>query len=335
MAEDAGKADWNTLWNDRLKPWLEGLESERRAAVRERRLWTLGGAVLGLGAGAAVAANTGEAVIAAFGLAGGLVAGLLIGNRRVHRLAKRVKSRLNTAVAEALGLSYAGTPAEPARFSTFRDYGLLPSSDRRAFEDHFSGHREGCDFELYEAHLEQKRRSDKRTYYVTVFRGVLIRINFPRRVEGVTVITRDRGWFNGLAALGRSFGSNKLERIGLVDPKFERVFEVYGNDQVLARYMLTPSFMERLLALEESLHGKHVRALFDADSGQGELLIAAETGDFFEIGTMSRPLADQSRVQALVGELTQVLGLIELLVEPAKFGEHAAVDMSAMTDNQA
>jgi hypothetical protein len=317
---------WEALWRDTLEPWLQGLEGERRKAVARRRIWIAGGLAAGIALGAVLWSQTGDMPFMLIAIGAGVAIGAVVGNRRVSQLAKRVKTRLNTAIAEALDLRYAEKPAEPSRFRTFRDYDLLPSSDRRAFEDHFSGEREGCDFELYEAHLEQKRRSNKRTYYVTVFRGVLIRITFPRKVEGVTVITRDMGWFNGLGALGRSFGSNKLERIGLVDPRFERIFEVYGDDQVLARYMLTPSFMERLLALEEALHGKHVRALFDADSGQGELLIAAETGDFFEIGTMSRPLADQSRVQSLVGELTQVLGLIDLLVEPAKFGEASVVE---------
>lgn len=326
MADSPGRDDWDGLWRDTLEPWLRGLEGERKAAVRERRLWIAGGVLLGGGLGLVIALQSGEAPFGIFAFVAGLVLGLLIGNRRVHRLSKRVKARLNTAVAEALDLAYAESPAEPARFQTFRDYGLLPSYNRCAFEDHFRGERQNCDFELYEAHLEQKRHSNKRTYYVTVFRGVLIRIAFPRKVEGVTVITRDQGWFNGLNALGRSLGAAKLERIGLVDPKFERVFEVYGDDQVMARYMLTPSFMERLLGLEEALHGKHVRALFDEASGEGELLIAAETGNFFEIGTMSRPLADQSRVQALVGELTQVLALIDLLVEPAKFGERSIVE---------
>ncbi|MEA1941471.1 MAG: DUF3137 domain-containing protein [Pseudomonadota bacterium] len=317
---------WDTLWRDTLEPWLQGLEGERRKAIAWRRICTLVGGVLGAGFGGIFAARNGEWMLVPAGAVGGLVFGFLVGNGRVAGLAKRIKTRLNTAIAGALGLRYAGRPHDAVRFDTFRDYGLLPSHDRRSFEDHFSGERKGCDFELYEAHLEDKRRSNKRTYYVTVFRGVLIRINFPRNVEGVTVISRDKGWFNGLDALGRSFGSNKLERIGLVDPKFERIFEVYGNDQVMARYMLTPSFMERLLSLEKALHGKNVRAMFDADSGQGELLIAAETGNFFEIGSMSRPLADQSRVQALVGELTEVLGLIDLLVEPATFGEASEVE---------
>jgi len=317
---------WDDLWTNTLKPWLDELEIERKKALRHRLYCLAGGFAAGFAVGGLLYLWAGDGVFFFFGLFVSTVIGGVVGNQRVARLAKQVKTRLNTAVAEALDLSYMEKPAEPARFQTLRDYDLLPSYSRRHFEDYFSGERQGCDFELYEAHLEQRRRSNKRTYYVTVFRGVIIRITFPRKVEGVTVITRDNGWFNGLAALGRSMAGHDLKRIGLVDPKFERIFEVYGDDQVLARYMLTPSFMERLLKLEEDLRGKRVRAMFDAHSGEGELLIAAETGNLFEIGSMSKPLADQSRVQALVGELTQVLGLIDLLVRPASAGETSLVE---------
>ena len=318
-------ARWERLWTDTLKPWLDELELERKKALRYRLQATGMGFVAGLGFGALLLLWAGDWVFFGFGVFVATVMGVTIGNKRVSDLSKRVKVQLNTAIAEALELSYLEKPSQPARLQTLRDFDLLPSYNRCKFEDHFSGSRQGCDFELYEAHLEQRRRSNKRTYFVTVFRGVIIRINFPRKVEGVTVISRDSGWFNGMAAIGRSMGGHDLKRIGLVDPKFERIFEVYGDDQVLARYMLTPSFMERLITLEEALHGKRVRAMFDEHSGEGELLIAAETGNLFEIGSMGKPLADQSRVQSIVGELSQILEIIDLLVEPAKFGDASAV----------
>lgn len=324
MEKAGGRLDWDAVWDETLGPWLEGLEAERQSAVRQRLYWVIAGVVVAAVLAVVFLWFTPIPQVALFGGGLALFGGAAIGHQPVSRLQKRVKQKLNSAIAEALSLRYAEMPAEPARFQTFRDYGLLPGYSRRKFEDHFSGERQGCDFELYEAHLEQKRRSNKRTYYVTVFRGALIRITFPRQVAGVTVITRDNGWFNGLSALGMSWGGKGLERIGLVDPKFEKIFEVYGDDQVMARYMLTPSFMERLLALETALHGKKVRAMFDEASGQGELLIAAETGNRFEPGSMSKPLADKARVHTMVRELEEILAVIDLLVEPAQFGEHPA-----------
>ncbi len=304
---------FDTLWRERLEPWLLSLEAERKKAVQETYLFGIPG-VLVILIGLAVTLAM-DSPIGVFGGFFGGVGLLWLGNRRLGQVRERVKRELNQQIAEACDLDYAVMPEEPHRFAQFRSLGLLPSYNRRSFEDHFSGKILDCDFDLYEAKLEQKRRSKNRTYYVTVFRGVLIRINFPRNVEGVTVITRDQGWFNGLSALGRSFGSNKLERIGLVDPKFEKAFEVYGSDQVLSRYMVTPTFMEQLLELENSLKGKKIRAAFDEGLGQGELLVAVETGNLFEAGSMFKPLADQARVKSVINEINLVTRIIATLVE--------------------
>lgn len=321
-------AKFQELWQERLQPWLEGLEKERKQATGSFWIW-LFVAIAIVVVGLVVVGSMNDdnfgfffvfLVFAFFAI--------VAGNSKLSKLRKRVKEELNTAIAEACGMAYSVRPYSPARFSTFRQYDLLPVFNRKHFEDHFSGEVDGCDFELYEAHLEQRRRSKNRTYYVTVFRGVLMRITFPRKVEGVTVITRDQGWLNSLQKLSRSFGSTKLERIGLVDPRFEKAFEVYGNDQVLARYMLTPSFMERLIDLEKALKGKRVRAMFDEHSGKGELLIAAETGNLFEVGSMWKPLADQGRIKSIIDELNLVTGLVKMLVESSVDSD----DVKAMLD---
>ena len=88
--------------------------------------------------------------------------------------------------------------------------------------------------------------------------------------------------------------------------------------------MLTPSFMERLLALETTLKGKNVRALFDQDSGQGELIIAAETGNLFEAGSMLKPLTEEGRFSKIIDDLNHITALIDLLIAPSALNEHEA-----------
>lgn len=315
---------FNDLWQDELEPWLAGLEAERRQTVRNMWVWTFSA----LGAGLLVFLILGlvdDELFAWIPVAGvGAVLALIIGHARVDKLRKRIKEELNTRIAGAFGLEYQVKPYQTPRFRRFGELGLAPHHDRRSFEDYFSGTVRGCGFELYEANLEERRtrtvttngRTRTETYYVTVFHGVLIRIDFPRKVEGITVITRDAGWFNALGGFGRRINGRKLERIGLVDPTFEKTFEVYGDDQVLARYMLTPAFMERLLELEASLKGKSATAAFDAHSGQGELMIAAQTGNLFEAGSMYKPLADQGRVKSIIDEIRLILDIIDMLVEP-------------------
>ena len=308
-----------------LTPWLESLEAERKAAVAQ----SFKGVALGLAGGGAFAligfAASWPAPVLLIG-AGLILGGLAIwGAQPLNKLRKTVKTGLNDRFAEAFGMRYRAEVHDPIRFDAFRQHGLLPGYDRRNFEDHFSGEAHGADFDIYEAHLEQKRRTKNRTYYVTVFHGVLIRINFPRTVEGVTLVTRDAGVFNALEGWAKkTFGGDKLERIGLVDPTFEKAFEVYGTDQVMARYLLTPSFMERLLKLESELKGKNVRCVFDEKlgegAGRGELLIAAVTGNKFEAGSMFKPLTDHDRIANLHGEFAMIDDIINTVLEPPSEG---------------
>lgn len=308
-----------------LTPWLSSLETRRKAAVSRLIKGVLIGVIL---AALAVVITSlfelpGVAIVIAAGLMG--MGPVVWGSLPLHTLRGEVKTGLNERFAEAFGMRYRAEVHNPVRYSAFKEHGLLTHSDRESFEDMFSGSFNGADFDLYEAHLEQRRRTKNRTYYVTVFRGLLIRINFPRTVEGVTLVTRDKGWFNGLEGWSKkTFGGRKLERIGLVDSRFEKAFEVYGTDQVMARYLLTPSFMERLLKLETELAGKNVRCVFDDALGQGEnkgeLLIAAETGNKFEAGSMFTPLTDHKRIAKLHGDFAMVEDIISTVLEPASEG---------------
>ena len=319
---------FDQLWTDELQPWLAQRELEYRAMVRRGRKF----GVIALGVSLAILA-IGSLILAAdrtqmlIGLAVALLiagAAWITGSSGVGELSKQIKHEVLKHLAGIFDLKYASKPENPARFSRFQQLGILPTATRQNFEDHFSGHRHGTDFELYEAHLEQRHTrvvttkggTRTETYYVTVFHGALIRINFPRKVEGITVVTRDQGWFNGLGG-GQKIDGRKLKRVGLVDPKFEDIFEVYGDDQVLARYMLTPSFMEILLALETALKGTGLCAAFDANSGEGELLITAQTGDQFETAGMSNPVPDRETVERILEELRLVTEIVEMVVKPS------------------
>ncbi|WBQ13596.1 DUF3137 domain-containing protein [Hyphomonadaceae bacterium BL14] len=308
-----------------LGPWLSQHESRRKAAVSR----LLVGIAAAVAAAIVIGAGLGFAgVPTPFVIFAGVVAAMGVmawAGYPLQQLRMEVKHGLNTRMAQAFGLTYSPKPPSPARFDAFLSHGLITSSDRQSFEDHFAGETHGADFELYEAHLQQRRRSKDRTYYVTVFHGVLIRITFPRTIEGVTLVTRDKGLFNGLEAFSRRhLSGRKLERIGLVDLRFDRLFEVYGTDQVMARYLLTPSFMERLLRLEEVLAGKNVRCVFDEDlvpeSGRGELLIAAETGNKFEPGSLFTPLDDRRRIAKLHEEFSLIEDIMETVLQPPSQG---------------
>ncbi|MAL09586.1 MAG: hypothetical protein CMF74_07970 [Maricaulis sp.] len=325
QAADRLGIDTDALWNDRLLPFLDVREDDRKKAVTRFAIF-LPLAILALIGTVAGTAMTDGNPVALFGGFTLFVLFVYLCANPLVKLHGEIKEGLLTEIASAAGLGYAKKPQQPARFGEFCELGLVPNHNQRSFEDHFSGDRHGSAFELYEAKLVQRRQSGKNTTYVTVFQGVLIRIEFPRTVEGVTVLTRDAGWFNGLSAMSQArINGQKLERVGLVDPKFEKIFEVFSTDQVMSRYLLTPSFMERLLSLESSLKGKRVRAAFDERQGGGELLIATETGNLFEPGSLFKPLNDRARFDNLINEIDLITEIVDLMVRPATLGEGDAV----------
>jgi hypothetical protein len=108
--------------------------------------------------------------------------------------------------------------------------------------------------------------------------------------------------------------NSKLQRVGLEDPKFEREFEVYGSDQVEARALVHPVFMERLLALETKFSGSRIRCAFE----NGDLLIAVEGRNRFEAGSMFSPLADPKRVRQVVSDVAEILRLIDAMLTAEK-----------------
>ena len=122
----------------------------------------------------------------------------------------------------------------------------------------------------------------------------------------MTKVFRDAGIFN----FTKSFDS-KTERVKLEDPRFEKAFEVVSSDQIEARFILTPDFMERLLEMEEVFHGGDLRCAFSG----GELFVCIEGGDLFEPGSMFTPLDNPDRVKELLMDFATLFGLIDTVTE--------------------
>lgn len=215
---------------------------------------------------------------------------------------QKVKQGYCEAIAESMGALFLMSGFAPPAFSRIQELRLVPSFARSKFEDCFKGTYKDCSFELYEAHLEQRHTDSKgRTRYTTVFRGQLIRMHFPRDFLGVTIVRRDAGIFN-------AFGGGKdLKKVGLEDPKFEKAFEVWGTDQVEARYILHPVLMQRLLDLETTLKGKRLRCAFEG----GDMLVAVEGGNLFEPGDLFKPFDDPARARRIVDDIAGVVRVMD------------------------
>lgn len=301
---------FSDLYDREIGPWLAERDGQRKTAVRNALLFVAltspVAAVLvlsGLGMHNLLG-QTGQ-----FGVFAG--AGIAIGSaflswRWVQSVKDDVKAFLMSKICDFLGLQFFLAPSN-AGLESFRHLSLIPSYDDASLEDEISGTYEGVGLRVFEADLvKETRDADGDTDRSRVFRGLLMRFTFPKLFQGTTIVTQDRGWLgNFFSKLG-----TPGEKISLEDPRFEKMFEVYGNNQVEARYLLTPAFMERILALSHQIGKGKLRLAFHGEM----LLISLRTdSDQFEAGSMFSRLDDPKRVQDILDELAILFRIVETL----------------------
>ena len=284
-----------------LAPALAPHEAERKRLISQaiRQLLIAGGGGLVLGATVGLLAR--DIGLAWLGLAIPVAIVGFMAWGRLQRFRTSCKTEALTGLAQAIGLTYQCEGFDPDGLKRLRQLALLPGYERSHFEDRFSGRRDACDFQLYEARLDAQEGSGKNSHWVTVFGGQVVCIAFPKKFLGTTVVNRE-----GVRALGVP----GLERVNLESGDFERIFEVYGTDQVEARYLVHPVFMEKLVALENALGGAKLRCAFDA----GELMVAVEGGDLFEIVDLWQPLPSKETARTGVDGISHVLKLIDAVL---------------------
>lgn len=305
-AEKIDDAAFEQLYVSIIEPTLAPMEAERKAiwATFWRRFWLMViPAALVLATVISAMAKDADPFIWIAGFV--TLGGAAWIYQPLVNFRKRCKVAVLSKLAEALKLTYTMEGFEPPAFDAARGFAILPYYERKTFEDMFGGHRRGCDFQLYEAHLEEERGSGKNRRWETTFRGQIIRIAFPKKFLGTTVVNRERFF---------KWKREGFERVGLESSEFERAFEVYGTDQVEARYLVHPAFMARLIDLEKAVSGKKVRCLFH----EGDLVIVVEGPDMFEVIDVGKPIPEKERTKKGVLEIQSIFDVMDQVLDPPR-----------------
>ena len=238
----------------------------------------------------------------------GIIGAIVWGYQPLAEAKQAIKVGINSAIAASLGISYSHEVEPGAEFEAAKRYGLVPSHHRVRCEDRWYGTLEGHSFNLYEAHCEERRGSGRNRRWVTVFRGVIIEMGFGRPFRSTSLLQRagkHRKWFGlGGAKDSVSFEGHRLDLVDQVHPAFAERFALFSDDQVEARVLVHPSYIEHLLRLETSFGARELRALFM----RGEVILAVEGSDLFESGTMN-PDEDRRHAEETADQIAALAGL--------------------------
>jgi len=100
----------------------------------------------------------------------------------------------------------------------------------------------------------------------------------------------------------------KMQDVKLEATSFEKRFNVYTKNQVEARYLLTPAFMERLQNLETAFGTRKIKCSFFDD----QIMFAIPTRkDLFELGCLYKPLSSNSDVEKFYDEITSIQQMVD------------------------
>jgi hypothetical protein len=184
--------------------------------------------------------------------------------------------------------------------------------DRYSGQDYFEGHVGGTHLIFSEIHAEREEsrkdsKGNRRTYWVTVFKGIFFMADFPKHFQGQVIIEPDVaeatfGW------LGRKLQGMSSNLVRLENPEFEKAFKVRATDQVEARYLLTPSFQDRLLELRKFWGGKIGMSLLRSNL----YLAIPNREDWFECSSKVRA-GDRAQIERFASQLIAVLNVVNQL----------------------
>lgn len=186
------------------------------------------------------------------------------------------------------------------------------SCDKYSGEDHFRGRIGKTDIEFSEVTAKHRSSSgtgkNRSEEYTIIFKGLFIIADFNKNFKTHTVVLPDTaeklfGKF-GQTLQSAAFGRGELIR--LEDPRFEKEFCVYGDDQVEARYILTPALMERILAYSKKWNTRVHLSFLDS-----KVYIAISMyKDLFELRPF-KPAADYKFIEESLRFLTLITEVVE------------------------
>ena len=229
--------------------------------------------------------------------------------RKVPGRACNVRDEFLKPVIEFWNPSFQYTPWASDMRGWLSQSRLVPEKfDRALSSDVVSGKLGATSFRFAEFELQSVNKEKKETR--TVFKGVLFEADANKHFSSPLFALPDATEAH-LGMIGRAWQSLQGRAYGrlihLEDPVFEKHFKVYGSDTVEARYLLSPSLMQRLVRIRES-HGCPIRVGFV--DGKLRVVLELDT-DFFAIPPLER--LDARRLKQWAAELHALVGLVEEL----------------------
>ena len=260
-----------------------------------------------------------------------------------------LKTNLNDLICKAAGELKPDKDLE----MDFSKSGLFARYNKALADDKFRGKYNSVAFEIFEGMIPPFRgvvfafKSNKKIKNRTILiskndisqkNSDLIRVWIPIMIILSTVLAFSiNGEFTILKALEyflfcsmffalfyvigilgtQNINREALNKINMEDVEFCRKFDVYSSDEVEARYLATPAFIERFQSLKTVFGAKKIKCAFYED----KVMFAISTSkDLFEIGNLFTPLENPEKILNFYKQITAIPEMIDYFKLDEKTG---------------
>jgi hypothetical protein len=300
--------NFKQFYDSELHGLLQPLETERHAV---KKLAVITGLLFVAAVVAFIITSSSRS-----GIAGVLTLILFLGGiiavvRLYYRKKAYVSKYKETIVRKTINFIDPSFQYDPVSHISRTDYdasGLfIEKPERFKGDDYIEGKRDKTFFCFSELHTEHKVGSGKNSHWETIFKGLFFIGDFNKHFQGRTYVWSEHNpQLNFLNKLFSSFAWD-LAKVKLESSEFENRFIVYSTDQVEARYILTPSFMERLSKLQDMMGQKTAFSFVNTN-----IYVAVPIkDDLFEPSLFSAN--DYNRISDYYNTVQMVLGIIDEL----------------------
>lgn len=150
-----------------------------------------------------------------------------------------------------LSITYSQEAGIPEKY--FRETNFIKSYAQYRSFDFILGKLKDKDFILSGLTIKNLSKTSEKHELKVIYRGIFGMTDFLNEDNIEMIIAPDvkNKFLNGIFEdMKKALGTNK-KIVRLENPEFERYFEVYCNDQVAARKIVTLSFMEKMVKFRE------------------------------------------------------------------------------------
>ena len=304
------------------RPLIAGLNEslsdlrELRDSTRKKAL-TVSGGIVAVTAVIAIVAAVAAGAFLMFIPILGIVLAISVYIGMMHGVKLKYKKLVVPSLLKDIdpGLAYNPTGCIPKEdFRRSKIFSNTPSV--YVGEDLVFGTYKGIPVRFSELKVQEKHGTGKNTTYHTFFKGIFLIADFNKDFKYSHWVLPD----SAEAAFGQVFG-NFLQKINLPgrghmtrmeDPAFEKKFVVYTENDVEARYILSPKLMHTMLNLSERFRKGASRIGFAFMNSNVYIAIPIESGrDLFEMP--SKGDLGENTARKTQEELREILSVFDTM----------------------